>query len=221
MLYKLRVPLTSDELQVSSIASRNVLRFTWLSGAILEGLGTILGHLGRAKWEPNSISGSFFLSSFRKRFWMDCWEIIKSICFFNGFCYFSQNQRFQKRGESNLILAPFSEAKATKNLEKTCWKKCCFWTSNFKRFFLGFLRFWLDFGRSRASQQLQKKTNSIALGTHLGRTVCSMFALERFWEGFWEAFETIFKIFWQEVGVNLVPNVLQKLLFWETPAWSI
>ena len=67
VVQKLRGPLVSDDLRVSSIASRNRLRSTSLLGGILKVFGAIFGGFGRPKSMPNVICRRFFGDTFFDR----------------------------------------------------------------------------------------------------------------------------------------------------------
>ena len=78
-----------------------------------------------------------------------------------------------------------------KNHDKIVLKSMLFLISNFKRFFFGFLRFWLHFGRPRGLQKsikIDKNRVRGAYGARLGFWIVFGMVLAAFWEGFGKIF---------------------------------
>ena len=141
MVYKRRAPLTSDEVQVISIASRNRLRLASLFEAIFEVFRSQNG--GRNPiFEP--FFSMLFWNAFWYRFWLDflrpkSWKIAISLRQNNDFCKIGVFDKNTKKARFRLH---FRRPKRRKNPRKSHPKTRCFLTSDFNEFSDILAAFW-------------------------------------------------------------------------------
>ena len=105
---------------MSSIASRNELRFTSLLGGIFVVLGSILEGFGEAKWKPKLIFWKFFLDVFLDCVFIDLGWIfggskpeksIKTIGFSMVFAHFQKIDVFEKSAKKPRFWSRFRKPK--------------------------------------------------------------------------------------------------------------